>query len=73
MEVHETYYRYLQSENYRGLKDLPLAYRRLAEDLESLIEHRSLQKKALEHEKKCTEAAIADLQKKIEVPKDLTD
>ena len=70
MEVHDTYYRYLQSENYRGLKDLPLAYRRIAEDLETLIEHKSYLKKTLEHDKKCTEVAISEMHKKIEVLND---
>lgn len=49
------------------MKDLPLAYRRLAEDLETLVEHKSLTKKALERDKLGTEAVIAEMRKKIEV------
>ena len=49
--MYEAYHRYLQSENCRGLKDVPLSYRRLAEDLEALIEHKSLTRKALERDK----------------------
>lgn len=44
-----------------------MAYRRLAEDLETLVEHKSLTKKALERDKLNTETIIAEMRKKIEV------
>lgn len=44
-----------------------MAYRRIAEDLEALIEHKALAKRALEREKQSTDQDIADLNKKIEV------
>jgi hypothetical protein len=73
VEVYDAYNRYLQSEKCRGLKDLPLAYRRLTEDLEALVEHKGLARKALERDKLGTELAIADINKKIEVGNDQID
>jgi hypothetical protein len=61
--VNEIYEHYLQSENYRGMKDIPLAYRRMVIEMEIALDRKKNTKRVLEIEKHATELALVDLRK----------
>ncbi|CAK93584.1 unnamed protein product (macronuclear) [Paramecium tetraurelia] len=66
VEVHHAYTKYIQSENLKGLRDLPHSYKLLEQDLEIEVERKRQLKQQLESQKKQTEELLQETRKKIE-------
>ncbi|CAD8102970.1 unnamed protein product [Paramecium sonneborni] len=66
VEVHHAYTKYIQSENLKGLRDLPHSYRLLEQDLEIEVERKRQLKQQLESQKKQTEELLQETRKKLE-------
>ncbi|CAD8187326.1 unnamed protein product [Paramecium octaurelia] len=66
VEVHHAYTKYIQSENLKGLRDLPHSYKLLEQDLEIEVERKRQLKQQLESQKKQTEELIQETRKKLE-------
>ncbi|CAD8106365.1 unnamed protein product [Paramecium sonneborni] len=66
VEVHHAYTKYIQSENLKGLRDLPHSYRLLEQNLEIEVERKRQLKQQLESQKKQTEELLQETRKKLE-------
>ncbi|CAD8195501.1 unnamed protein product [Paramecium pentaurelia] len=66
VEVHHAYTKYIQSENLKGLRDLPHSYKLLELDLEIEVERKRQLKLQLETQKKQTEELLQETRKKLE-------
>ncbi|CAD8189828.1 unnamed protein product [Paramecium octaurelia] len=66
VEVHHAYTKYIQSENLKGLRDLPHSYKLLELDLEIEVERKRQLKQQLESQKKQTEELLQETRKKLE-------
>ncbi|CAK93781.1 unnamed protein product (macronuclear) [Paramecium tetraurelia] len=66
VEVHHAYTKYIQSENLKGLRDLPHSYKLLELDLEIEVERKRQLKQQLESQKKQTEELQLETRKKLE-------
>ncbi|CAD8095145.1 unnamed protein product [Paramecium primaurelia] len=66
VEVHHAYTKYIQSENLKGLRDLPHSYKLLEQDLEIEVERKRQLKLQLESQKKQTEELLQETRKKLE-------